>query len=74
MEAIAAHCQRAEVLAVLSLDGVGAVHDAVRGDPGNFAAVMETRHLIKAAARELPNLGSASSRRSAGTTSRTCPS
>jgi MoaA/NifB/PqqE/SkfB family radical SAM enzyme len=57
MEAIASHCQRAEVLAVLSLDGVGAVHDEVRGVPGNFAAVVETRRRLVEARRRLPNLG-----------------
>jgi MoaA/NifB/PqqE/SkfB family radical SAM enzyme len=57
LEAIAAHCRRAEVLAVLSLDGVGAVHDDVRGAPGNFEGVLEARRLIKEVARHLPNLG-----------------
>lgn len=57
MEAIASHCRRAEVLAVLSLDGVGAVHDDVRGVAGNFAAVVETRRRLLELKRRLPNLG-----------------
>lgn len=57
MDAIAAHCRRAEVLAVLSLDGVGAVHDEVRGVPGNFEAVMEVRRGLVERRRRLPNLG-----------------
>jgi MoaA/NifB/PqqE/SkfB family radical SAM enzyme len=57
MEAIASHCRRAEVLAVLSLDGVGAVHDEVRGVSGNFAAVVETRRRLLELRKRLPNLG-----------------
>jgi len=57
MDAIAAHCRRAEVLAVLSLDGVGTVHDEVRGVPGNFEAVMEARRGLVALRRQRPNLG-----------------
>jgi MoaA/NifB/PqqE/SkfB family radical SAM enzyme len=57
MESIAAHCRRAEVLAVLSLDGVGEVHDRVRGVPGNFEAVVETRRRLVELKRRLPNLG-----------------
>jgi MoaA/NifB/PqqE/SkfB family radical SAM enzyme len=57
MEAIAGHCRRAEVLAVLSLDGVGEVHDRVRGVSGNFAAVVETRRRLLELRQRLPNLG-----------------
>ncbi|HEY7509354.1 MAG TPA: radical SAM protein [Vicinamibacteria bacterium] len=57
MKAIASHCRRAEVLVVLSLDGVGRVHDAVRGVPGNFDSVLETRDRVRSLARILPNLG-----------------
>jgi len=57
MRKIAEHCRRAEVLAVLSLDGVGEVHDRIRGVEGNFDTVMETRRRILELRRELPNLG-----------------
>lgn len=57
MRQIAEHCRRAEVLAVLSLDGVGEVHDRIRGVDGNFEAVMETRRQILALGDEVPNLG-----------------
>ena len=56
MRRIAEHCRRAEVLVVLSLDGVGAVHDRIRGVEGNFEAVMETRRQILELQRELPHL------------------
>jgi MoaA/NifB/PqqE/SkfB family radical SAM enzyme len=57
MDRIAAHCVRAEVLAVLSLDGVGKVHDDVRGAPGNFESVVETRRRLYELRRTRPNLG-----------------
>jgi MoaA/NifB/PqqE/SkfB family radical SAM enzyme len=56
MEAIASHCRRAEVHAVLSLDGVGDVHDNVRGVPGNFNSVIEAYRGLTEMKERLPNL------------------
>lgn len=56
MRKIAEHCRRADVLAVLSLDGVGRVHDEIRGVPGNFAALMQARLGLLELRRRLPNL------------------
>ncbi len=56
IEAIASHCHRAEVHAVLSLDGVGQVHDDIRGVPGNFEAVVESHRRFVNLKERLPNL------------------
>jgi MoaA/NifB/PqqE/SkfB family radical SAM enzyme len=55
-EGISSHCRRAQVVACLSLDGVGKLHDEIRGVPGNFEAVLETRDRLKEWKKQLPNL------------------
>lgn len=55
-EAIASHCRRAEAHAVLSLDGVGKGHDDIRGIPGNFEAVVESRCRLMELKKRCPNL------------------
>ncbi len=55
-EQIARHCRRSEVHAALSLDGVGARHDEIRGVPGNFDKVIETRDRLRELKPGLPNL------------------
>jgi MoaA/NifB/PqqE/SkfB family radical SAM enzyme len=52
--AIADYCRDSEVVINLSLDGVGAEHDRVRGIPGNFDKVMRVYRELKALGR--PNL------------------
>src|ERR1035437_4832415 len=54
--AVASHCRGARVMAALSLDGVGKLHDEIRGVPGNFEAVVECRRRLMELQRRLPNL------------------
>ena len=56
MEAIASHCQRAEVHVLLSLDGIGAVHDDVRGVPGNYDSIVEAHRRLNELRQRHPNL------------------
>lgn len=41
---IAERCPATQIVVNLSLDGIGAEHDTIRGVPGNFDRVMETYH------------------------------
>ncbi len=45
-ERIAAECSRSVVALKLSLDGVGAAHDALRATPGSFERVMQSYRLL----------------------------
>lgn len=56
LETIASHCCSAKVLAVLSLDGVGKLHDDIRGVPGNFEGVVECCRRLTESKQRLPNL------------------
>lgn len=56
LEGIAWHCRRAQIVASLSLDGVGKVHDEIRGMPGNFETVLETHRRLIEREEQLPNL------------------
>jgi MoaA/NifB/PqqE/SkfB family radical SAM enzyme len=53
---VASHCSAARVFAVLSLDGVGKLHDEIRGVPGNFEGVVECCRRLKELKQRLPNL------------------
>jgi radical SAM protein with 4Fe4S-binding SPASM domain len=55
-ERIASHCSGAKVVAVLSLDGVGKLHDEIRGIPGNFAGIEECCRRLGELKDILPNL------------------
>ena len=46
VERIVAECSRSVVAVKLSLDGVGAAHDALRATPGSFDRVMQTHRLL----------------------------
>jgi len=54
--AVASHCRGAKILASLSLDGVGKLHDEIRGVPGNFEAVLECHRRLMELKQRLPNL------------------
>ena len=56
VKAIAEHCSRAQVHVLLSLDGMGAVHDKVRGVEGNFDSVFETHAGLVDMKKRLPNV------------------
>jgi len=56
LENIASHCRAARVFGVLSLDGVGKLHDEIRGVPGNFESVVECCRRLKELKQRLPNL------------------
>jgi MoaA/NifB/PqqE/SkfB family radical SAM enzyme len=56
IEMIASHCRGAKVLASLSLDGLGKLHDEIRGVPGNFEGVLECRRRLMELKGRLPNL------------------
>ena len=55
-ETIASHCSGARVVAVVSLDGVGKLHDDIRGVPGNFVAIEECCRRLGELKHVLPNL------------------
>jgi len=54
VEEIARRCSRSQVIINLSLDGVGADHDRIRGIEGNFERAMETYQGLRSI--ESPNL------------------
>ena len=56
LEKVASHCSGARVVAALSLDGVGKLHDDIRGVPGNFESVEECCRRLGELKRRLPNL------------------
>ncbi len=56
LEKVAAHCSGAKVVGVLSLDGVGKLHDDIRGVPGNFDGVEECWRRMQQMKQRLPNL------------------
>jgi len=49
-------CRDSTVIVNLSLDGVGSVHDEIRGVQGNFDRVLDTFGRLKALKAEYPNL------------------
>lgn len=55
VERIVAECPRSVVAVKLSLDGVGAAHDALRATPGSFARVLQTYHLLASLLARYPN-------------------
>lgn len=55
-EAILARCPRSVVVVKLSLDGLGADHDALRRTPGGFEKVLRTHARLAALARRSPRL------------------
>lgn len=55
-ENILRHCPRAQVGINLSLDGLGEVHDDIRGVPGNWERSMETWRRLKALQTRYRNL------------------
>ncbi len=56
IKSIAEHCTRAQVHVLLSLDGVGPVHDRVRGVDGNYDSVLQTRSGLLELRKQLPNV------------------
>jgi MoaA/NifB/PqqE/SkfB family radical SAM enzyme len=56
IEQIVQACPQAEVIVNLSLDGVGAKHDEIRGVKGNFARAMRTYAGFKELKTRYPNL------------------
>lgn len=54
-EEILARCPRSTVVVKLSLDGLHADHDALRGTPGGFDRVMRTRQLLAPLLARHPN-------------------
>ena len=56
LEGIASHCSGAKVVAAISLDGVGKLHDDIRGVPGNFESVEECCRRLGKLKQRLPNL------------------
>ncbi len=54
IERIARYCQDSQVIINLSLDGVGAKHDRIRGVPGNFEKFKASYHALRELG--LPNL------------------
>jgi MoaA/NifB/PqqE/SkfB family radical SAM enzyme len=49
-------CPGLHIRLTVSLDGLGSVHDHIRGVPGSFAAVVETLHLLQNLRRQMPRL------------------
>jgi len=49
-------CKKANISIDLSLDGVGKIHDNIRGVPGNFEKVLETYHLLNNLKGKYPQL------------------
>lgn len=47
VEAIATTCRNTRIIVNLSLDGVGSLHDEIRGVPGNFERALRTYHGLK---------------------------
>lgn len=56
VERICRECPNAVIRVPLSIDGVGGMHDQVRGKEGTFDKVMETYRLLDALSRRLDNL------------------
>src|ERR1035437_9319233 len=56
LEKVASHCSGARVVAALSLDGVGKLHDDIRGVPGNFESVEEFCRCLGELKPSFPNL------------------
>jgi radical SAM protein with 4Fe4S-binding SPASM domain len=54
-EQILSDCPRSTVVVKLSLDGIGADHDALRRTPGGFARVMQTYRRLAGLLYEYPN-------------------
>lgn len=56
VERICKACPLAVIRVPLSIDGIGDIHDKVRGKEGTFDKVMETYRLLDALSRRLDNL------------------
>ena len=56
VERICRECPYAVIRIPLSIDGIGEMHDTVRGKEGTFGKVMETYRLLDALSRRLDNL------------------
>jgi len=56
VERIARSCPESQLIINLSLDGVGAKHDFIRGIPGNFQKFEERLEQLLASRAQLPNL------------------
>jgi MoaA/NifB/PqqE/SkfB family radical SAM enzyme len=56
VEAICRAAPGSQVIINLSLDGVGEVHDYIRGIPGNFEKFEANYHALRELAQDLPNL------------------
>lgn len=56
VEAICRGCPDSQVIINLSLDGVGEVHDYIRGIPGNFEKFELNYHALRELSQALPNL------------------
>ena len=56
VERIARSCPESQLIINLSLDGVGAKHDFIRGIPGNFEKFEERLQQLLALSAQLPNL------------------
>ena len=56
VERIARSCPESQLIINLSLDGVGAKHDFIRGIPGNFEKFEERLEQLLASRAQLPNL------------------
>jgi MoaA/NifB/PqqE/SkfB family radical SAM enzyme len=55
LERIAAECPKSVVAVKLSLDGVGAAHDALRATPGSFERVLRSYRLLAPLLERYPN-------------------
>lgn len=55
VEHIVAECPRSVVAVKLSLDGVGAAHDALRATPGSFERVLQSTRLLAPLLDRYPN-------------------
>ncbi len=56
VERICRECPMAVIRVPISIDGIGEIHDKVRGKEGTFDKVMETYRLLDALSRRLDNL------------------
>ncbi len=56
VERICRECPRSQIGINLSLDGIGDVHDDIRGVPGNWERAQQTWQLLKALQPRYPNL------------------
>lgn len=54
-EEILRECRKSIITVKLSLDGLHASHDALRGTPGSFEKTMQTYHLLGGLLQEYPN-------------------